>query len=288
MGILFLYNTDMLCDYHVHTEFSDDSIYDMEDAVKDGIRIGLDEICFTDHVDFGVKLDVGEPGTTFRLGHDGKPLRNVDYPRYFAKIEMLQQKYAGQITIRKGLEFGLQMCQLERYQKLYDSYPLDFVIHSNHQVNDIEIHLPEFYAGKTQREYNRVYYEEILRTVNAYKDYSVLGHLDAFNRYDPKGECPLSDFEDLVYEIFKVVSRDDKGIELNTSNVRYGVRDLTPSRAILKIYHDLGGRIITIGSDAHCAKDLGFNIENGKEELKKIGFKEFCTFENMTPIFHPL
>ena len=278
----------MLADYHVHSEFSDDSQYEMEEVVIDAINMGLDELCFTDHVDYGVKLDHGVEGTTFRKNDDGTPLRNVDYPRYFEKIAYLQDKYKGQITIRKGLEFGLQMCRLEEYQKLFDTYPMDFVIHSNHQVDDIEIHLPEFRAGKTQKEYNRVYYNELLNTVKAFKNYSVVGHIDAFNRYDPAGECPLEDFVDIVYEILKIVIADNKGIELNTANVRYGVKDLTPCRDILRIYHELGGQIITIGSDSHAREHLGFHIEQGKEELKKIGFKYFCTFENMQPIFHEL
>ena len=278
----------MLADYHVHSEFSDDSDYEMEEVVKDAILLGLDEICFTDHVDYGIKLDHGVEGTTPRLDENGLPLRNADYPRYFAKIEMLQKKYEGRITIRKGLEFGLEMCHLREYQDLYDRYPMDFVIHSNHQVNDIEIFLPEFFAGKSQKEYNRVYYEEILRTVIAYKDYSVLGHLDAFNRYDPLGPCPFEDFADLVYDILKIAIHDDKDIELNTSNVRYGVKDLTPCLDILKLYRELGGIIITIGSDSHHKDHLGFNIKKSQQILKELGYEYFCTYRGMEPIFHKL
>ena len=278
----------MLADYHVHSEFSDDSEYEMEEVVKDAIAFGLDEICFTDHVDYGIKIDCGVEATTPRLDENGLPLRNVDYPKYFSKIEYLQDKYKEQITIRKGLELGVQMCHLEENQKLVDTYPMDFVIHSNHEVDDIEIFLPEFFEGRSQREYNRVYYEEILRTVNAFKDYSVLGHLDAFNRYDPKGVCEFKEFDDLVYEILKVVINDKRGIELNTSSFRYGLKDLTPCRDILRMYRELGGEIITIGSDSHTREQLGFNIEAGKEELKKIGFEYFCTFADMKPIFHEL
>lgn len=278
----------MLADYHVHTAFSDDSIYEMEDVVRDAIAMGLDEICFTDHVDYGIKLDHGVEGMTPRTNDDGTPLRNVDYPTYFSKIREMQEKYSDQITIRKGLEFGLEMCHLKEYQDLYEKYPMDFIIHSNHQVDDIEIFLPEFFAGKTQKEYNRYYYEEILRTVIAYKDYSVLGHLDAFNRYDPLGECPLEDFVDLVYEIFRIAIADGKGIELNTSNVRYGVKDLTPCVDILKIYKELGGQIITIGSDSHAPEHLGFNIRESQKILKELGFEYFCTFKDMEPIFHKL
>ena len=278
----------MLADYHVHSNFSDDSSYDMEEVVIDAIALGIDELCFTDHVDYDVKLEYGTPGTTHRPAIDGGPMYNVDYPAYFERIAYLQKKYEGQIVIRKGLEFGLQMCTLDKYQKVYDEWPMDFVIHSNHQVDNIEFPCPEFFEGKTQREYNRVYYEEILRTVNAYKDYSVLGHLDAFNRYDPQGICPFSDFDDIVYEILKQAIRDGKGIELNTSNVRYKVPDLTPSRDILKMYKELGGEIITIGSDSHAREHLGFHLREAQEELKKIGFKYFCTYKDMEPIFHEL
>ena len=96
------------------------------------------------------------------------------------------------------------------------------------------------------------------------------------------------DFEDLVYEILKVVINDNKGIEINTSNVRYGVKDLTPSRDILKIYHDLGGEIITIGSDSHTREHLGFHIQYSQDILKDLGFKYFCTFKDMKPIFNKL
>ena len=278
----------MLADYHVHTEFSDDSDYDMEEVVLDAIAMGLDEICFTDHVDYNVKLDHGAPGDCPRHKADGSPERNTDYPAYFSKIAKMQEKYSDQITIRKGLEFGLQMCALKEYQDLFNRYPMDFVIHSNHQVDNIEIHLPEFREGKTQKEYNRIYYEEILRTVNAYKDYSVVGHLDAFNRYDPQGVCPLSDFVDLVYEILKVVIADKKGIELNTSSVRFPIGDLTPCREILKIYRSLGGEIITIGSDSHRKGQLGTDIARSQAILKDLGYEYFCTFEKMQPIFHKL
>lgn len=74
----------MLTDYHVHCEFSDDSVYPMEDVVRDAIGLGLEEICFTDHVDYGIKVD-WDSGEEIRW-RNGEPFANVDYPRYFAKI----------------------------------------------------------------------------------------------------------------------------------------------------------------------------------------------------------
>ena len=81
---------------------------------------------------------------------------------------------------------------------------------------------------------------------------------------------------------------DGKGIEVNTSSHRYGLNDLTPSRDILKLYKELGGEVITIGSDTHKHEHLGAYILETKKELKKLGFQYYCTFDQMKPIFHQL
>ena len=114
----------MFADYHVHTEYSDDSLYPMEEVVKDAFRLGLDEICFTDHVDYGIKPDWDGPEPiVWRRGGSGEPdkipLANVDYPRYEAEIRKLQEKYRGQITLRMGLEFGMQVHTIPLYEKLF-------------------------------------------------------------------------------------------------------------------------------------------------------------------------
>ena len=96
----------MFADYHVHTEFSDDSVYPMESVVRDAIQMGMDEICFTDHVDYGVKDD-WDAGVEIRW-RGNEPFANVDYPAYMAEIRRMQSEYGGRIHIRTGLEFGMQ------------------------------------------------------------------------------------------------------------------------------------------------------------------------------------
>ena len=278
----------MKADYHLHTSFSDDSIYDMEQCVLDAIEKGINEICFTDHIDYGIKLEWNEDGVTKRPGRDGGPIRHLNYDEYFAKIEELKNKYKDRITIRKGLEFGVQVHTIDKYERLYEKYPMDFVILSIHQVNDCEFYEKEYFEGLSQREYNRKHYQELLDVIKKYKHYSIVGHLDSFNRYDPQGICPFEEYKDLVEEILKIVIEDGKGIELNTSNVRYKLDILTPRKEILEMYYRMGGRIITIGSDSHSKDQLYFNIDEARETLKKIGFTEFCTFDNMKPIFHKL
>lgn len=276
----------MLTDYHVHTWFSDDSDYPMEDVVKDALNLGLDELCFTDHVDYGVKPD-WDSGEEIRY-RGGKPLANVDYPRYVDTIRRMQQMYGDRIRLRLGMEFGIQMHTIPQFQALFGKYPFDFIILSVHQVEDREFWTQDFQRGRTQQEYNERYYEEMLNLVNHYQDYSVLGHMDLIVRYDEQGVYPFPKVKPYVEKILRRVIRDGKGIEFNTSFHRYGLADTTPSRAILQLYQELGGRIITLGSDSHRPEHLGAYIREGKEVLKSLGFKEFCTYEGMEPVFHSL
>lgn len=276
----------MFADYHVHSEYSDDSTYPLEQVIRDAIGMGMDEICITDHVDYGIKKDwdAGE-----EIAYRGsQPLANVDYPRYMAALRDMQSRYGDRIRIRVGLEFGIQTHTIPQFRALLTRYPLDFVILSIHQVENQEFWTQEFQRGRTQREYNERYYEELLAVVQQYQGYSVLGHLDLITRYDEQGVYPFERVRPLVEAILRRVIADGKGIEVNTSSHRYGLTDTTPSVAILQLYRELGGTILTIGSDSHAPAHLGTHIEQARALLRDMGFRQFCTFERMQPVFHPL
>ena len=250
----------MRADYHLHCEFSDDSRERMENQIEQAIALGLDEICFTDHVDYGIKKDWSEGGIQWRgsdsvsSGAEGlDPMANVNYPEYFSKLDRMRETYRGRITIKKGLEFGIQTHTCGQYRRLYDTYrkELDFVLLSMHQVHDQEFWTQDFQRSRSQREYNEEYYREIYEVQKIFKDYSVLAHLDLICRYDRNGIYPFEKVKDLIAEILTLAIRDGKGIELNTSSWKYGLPDTQPSRDILRLYKDLGGHIITVGSDAH-------------------------------------
>lgn len=273
----------MRCDYHIHTSYSDDSSHEMEDVIIDALELGLEEICFTDHVDYGVKID---HDTNVKDNHEN-PIMNVDYPAYFREIAILKEKYRDVITIKKGLEFGIQTHTINDFKKLYQSYEMDFVILSIHQVGDKEFWDYAFQKDKSLEEYTFAYYQELLEVVSSFKNYSVLGHLDMIVRYS-EGKVPFASIEGIIKKILEVVIEDGKGIEINTSSKRYGLDDLTPSRDILRLYRELGGKIITIGSDSHNKSHLGFAIDQTRAELARLGFESYCTYESMKPIFHKL
>ena len=276
----------MFVDYHVHTDYSDDSDYPMEDVVKDAIRLGMDEICFTDHVDYGAKVD-WDSGEEIPYCN-GHAMVNVDYPAYVEEIRSLGERYGRRLAIKMGREFGMQKHTIPQFEALYRRYPFDFIILSVHQIEDKGFWSQEFQQGRTQKEYNERYYEELLYLVRHYQNYSVLGHLDLVLRYDKQGIYPFHYVKHYVEEILAEVIKNGKGVEINTSSHRYGVADSTPSKQILTMYHEMGGEILTLGSDSHAPAHLGTYMEESKKLLKEIGFRSFCTYEKMQPVFHEL
>lgn len=273
----------MKADYHIHSNFSDDSWEDLDKIALSAINQKIDEICITEHVDYGVKLDKEEWEKS-----DQKLAMNVDYETYFPTIDTLKEKYKERLTIKTGLEFGMQTITVEPFQKLFNKYPLDFVILSCHQVNNLEFWTGAFQKGRTQDGYPHLYYEEIYKVIRMYKDYSVLGHLDLIQRYSDTIESPLEKHFDIIEAILKQAIHDGKGIEINTSNVRYQLKDLTPAYDILKLYYELGGEIITVGSDAHVAEDVGDRLNISYDILRELGFHYITTFDKMKPKFHKL
>ncbi len=276
----------MFADYHVHTAFSDDSLYPMERVVQDAIGQGIEEICFTDHVDYGVKVD-WDSGQRV-VYRQGEPMANVNYPRYVREIQRLREIYGKRITLRMGMEFGMQVHTIPAFEALYRRYPFDFIILSVHQVEDQEFWTQDFQRGRTRQEYQERYYKEMLCLVRRFHNYSVLGHMDLINRYDLVGGYPFEKIKPYVEKILREVIQDGKGLEVNTSSRRYQLKDTTPSGEILKLYRALGGEILTIGSDSHRPEHLGVAIQETRAHLKSLGFQSFCTYENMRPVFHPL
>lgn len=268
----------MFADYHLHTYYSSDSVYPMEDVVKDAILLGIDELCFTDHCDLTIRL----PG--YAKASETKP----SFKKYFREINQMQKRYGEQITIKKGLEIGIQYETIPQYQEIIREYPMDFVLLSIHRIDNLGYWNRRFQEGKSEAEYYHAYYEAMLKIVKEFHDYSVLAHLDLIRRYDNHDGYDVMNDREIITEILKYIIADGKGIEVNMSCIRYDIGDITPAKSILELYHELGGRILTIGSDSHKPIHLGAYVEEVKEELRSIGFKEFCTFENMKPIFHKL
>ena len=277
----------MLADYHVHSMFSDDSFEPPEKVIREAWKMNLDEICLTDHVDYGIRPDWDQALTAKVF--EGERVLNVDYDAYFPTLEKLAQTWNDRISVKRGLEFGVQTHTIEQYRRLWEKWGdhLDFVLLSIHQVQDLEFWTGEFQEGRTQDQYNHDYYEELYKVATTFEHWSVLAHLDLIKRYDPEGALNFPANRDLVAATLEHTIKAGKGIELNTSSIRYGLSDSQPAKEILELYLDLGGTIITLGSDAHVTSYIGAYVNHFQHYLASLGFKGFHIFDAMEPIFVP-
>lgn len=261
-------------DFHVHTEFSNDCSVKIEKQIESAIKLGLKYICITDHCDMHLYM---------------YKRYILDINCYINKIKTLKEKYKKQINVLCGIEIGLLPNLKEDIEKNIDSCNYDFIIGSSHAVDDLDIgyNANEYFNGKEEKKAYYQYFESILKNVNIFNNYDVYGHLDYIVRYGPNKNkyFDFDDYRDVFGEILKVIIKNNKGIEINTSALRNNLEYPHPHKDILKMYKDLSGKIITIGSDAHLPEHVGYEFKNIQKLLKNIGFKQYTVFENHVPKF---
>lgn len=267
-------------DYHLHSSFSSDSNTPMEDMILQGISLGLSTLCFTEHLDIDFPYQDPKDEGLFGLNTDS----------YLYELIRLKEKYAGTIRVLFGVELGIQP-HLRRELAVYaKSYDFDFIIASSHICNKKDPYWPSFYEGRTDEEAYREYFSSILDCLDTFHNFDVYGHLDYVVRYGRTKDSAYTydKYKDILDPILERILQMEKGIELNTGAVGYHLKDLNPCTDILKRYRELGGELITIGSDAHQPAAIARSFDRAADLLKACGFRYYATFEKRMPEFHKL
>lgn len=259
-------------DFHMHTVVSFDGHdrgIDMALAAKER---GLKEICFTDHIDY-------EPGAAVQT-------MVFDIEKYNAEYDHLD---ISGLKIRRGMEFGMLPDNVPQFKEDLKRRHFDFVLGSVHFAEGLDVYFAPYWQGKTRFEAERRYLEETLRCVQAHSDFDVLGHLNFISKAhaNTSGEnLKYAEHAELVDEILKELVRKGKGMEMNTSGVDR-VGGFLPTEDFFRRFKELGGEIVTVGSDAHQCRRVGQYSDRACEIFKEI-FGYVCTFEDRKPIFHKL
>ncbi len=270
-------------DFHCHTSFSSDSDTAPELMVEQAIRLGLRYLCITDHFDYLFPTQYEE---TFVF----------DIAEYQKKLEELKERYCGQITLLTGIELGLRnepdicpACQ-EFYRTLVRDYPWDFLIGSTHILEYTDPYFPEYWQKHSIHDGMLAYFESILENTRSYDMFQVYGHLDYLVRYLPGDtkDYRYADYSDLIDEALKSLIYHGRGIELNTAGYKYGLPYAHPRTEILCRYRELGGELLTIGSDGHKPEHLAYDFKKASEVLTSLGFRYYTIFKNQKPEFLPL
>ena len=257
-------------DFHMHTRVSfdgHDSGLQMALAAK---AAGLKEICFTDHLDYDPAAEI--------------QTMVFDANAYAAEYDNLE---VPGLLIRRGMEFGMLPDNRDIFLRDLQKRHYDFVLGSVHFAEGTDVYYEPYWEGKTQFEAERRYLEETLACVRHHDAFDVLAHLNFISKSPVntgRSNLRLDDHRLIVGEIFMELIRKDKGLEMNTSGVDR-VGGYLPTADFFLRFRQLGGRIVTVGSDAHRNDRVGQYTREACGILKDI-FGYVCTFENRQPIFH--
>lgn len=267
----------MLCDLHIHSNNSFDAVSSVDEICKKAIDLGIGTIAITDHceAEFINKFKNCEFGNFNKL-----------IPQSISDTVQAIEKYKGKLKIIRGLELGEPMHDLEQTQIALEYGEFDFILASVHNLRE----RVDFYY----MDYNRVeisqilneYFDELAETAT-FEHFDSLAHLTYPLRYifERKGFLPdLSAYSDKIDRIFNILIKNNKALEINVSGLFKPMKQTLPDLSLVKRFYELGGKYITIGTDAHTVDYVGKGIEVGFEVAKKAGFTHYTVFENHLPI----
>lgn len=276
----------MIChDSHVHTSFSTDSSAPMADMVRQGIENGLHGITFTDHMDYHFP----DRYHYHFADQDDKALFTFDPERYLHEIAQVRECFGDRICICAGVELGLKEDAAEQNIALSRDSRFDYMIGSIHLVDDMDPYYAEYWEANGEKKAVEKYFLAMMENLKEEQiQIDTLGHLDYIVRYAPSGNAFYSYrmYADLIDAILRRIIDRGISLEVNTAGYKNGGLMPNPNEDIIGRYRELGGELITFGSDAHEPARLSARFGDAEQIVRNAGFRYYTTFVQHKPAFH--
>ena len=264
----------MICDYHLHSEFSFDSSEKIDAICEKAIREDIHEIALTDHAEFPLRESAPWP----------------DFEKRERVLEDCRSRYGDRLTILSGVEAGQPWRDKTLEQNLLENR-LDFVIASVHDLDGFADPHTFPYTQDSLPGFINAYLEQMTEMACTC-DYDVIGHITYLFRFVPEQlltQFPPESFSERYEALFRAVIDRGRGTEVNCSGLRMpAIRQTLPSLALLKLYRKLGGEIVTVGSDGHSCRSAYSGLEAGYEVLREAGFHYAASFAGREPSFYQI
>lgn len=273
-----------LFDTHNHCQFSfDGKRTTVEASAASALAKGLGGIAFTDHCDIFVSC---MPGT-----EDSAVPQDFDIPGQQAEIDRVQSMFGDSLKILKGIEFGININCRQELSDILKSHSFDQVIASVHYLDNSDPYYGGYFIGKDCKKAYGTYLETIYTEAVALKDFDIIGHYDYVARYAPYPQDGIlyREFSDIFDTLFHYLIENGKGLEINTKSCTGGHgRKTFLDRDVLLRYRQMGGEIITLGSDSHDAANVAEDFEAHAALLRSLGFRWTSHYEKRQLVQLPL
>ncbi len=277
----------MIIDCHTHSRNSFDADNDtVIERCERAIQLGLDAMAITDHCEVNRYFDKEHYTIDFEQKYDDYGFKSA-FEASMDETDAAKDLFNGKFNLICGLELGQPLSDLDVTEKILSDKRLDFVIASMHELPKHDDFAFIEYSEKNVSMLLEKNFNEILK-IAQWGKYDVLGHITYALRYiqgEQGIQVDMSPYRDIIAEIFKAVIQNGKGIEINTSGLRQKYGDTFPSLEYVKLYRELGGEIITVGSDCHKTADLAKGTAEGIQLAKQAGFDKIAYFINRKPYF---
>lgn len=264
-----------LIDTHTHTDNSVDGHHSTMFLCEHAESLGLRAITFTDHVE----IDYYERDNYSRVAKQS----------YF-EIAKARSAFRGKLLVCAGVELGQPTYDTATADKVVGALRYDQVIASIHNLRG----MPDFmFLDYNVHDVNQVmsdYFKEMQIMVD-WGNFDTLGHLTYPLRYiqgDLGIRVDLSLYADQIDGLLRGLAEKGKALEINTSGLRQKLGETMPGEDVVYRFKELGGEYITIGSDAHYAKDLASGIPEGMALAERCGFKSVTLYQKREPIQIPI
>jgi histidinol-phosphatase (PHP family) len=261
-----------LVDLHVHSTCSGDGVSSIAEHARHARSIGLAEVGFCEHIDF----DPRDPG-----------YGTLDLARYDREIAAARAAIPG-VRLRQGVEITYQAAREDEIRAWLSGHRWDYVVASVHLIEtagDWAIisaaeMIGAYWTGRSQRQAYEPYFEELLAAAGSGLG-DVLGHFDLIKRYGVEHYGPFEPaaFAQEIRAVLRAAVESGTGLEINTSGLRQSPGEPYPGLTVLRWYRELGGEILTVGSDAHRSGDLGAGLAEALALAREAGFRAIATFE---------
>lgn len=265
---------EILLDCHNHSCQSPDGVNTPREMVERAIELGIKYYALTDHLEIN-------------KFYDEEFLYEEPVRQSSEIVPALKSEYKDKIRMSYGVELGQPLQNMSLTQRMLETYNFDYIIGSLHMCNGWDDFYLLDYSKVSADKLLDLYFEELLEMARWAK-FDILGHLTYPLRYivgESKIKIDMTKHLSIIKEIFTAVIKNDMGIEINTSGLRQQIGEALPSEYYIELYKNLGGKILTIGSDAHCVEDLGKGVAQCTAMAKKVGFNQLAFYEHRKPIF---